>query len=98
MALGGQEWLDAAVAGMLGMGARLAHFIREDRRALGWRFRAYELPSGFVFGLLGDGLAGWFHLTGSVQVALIVGFGFTGQRLIEMAIEKLQAWQPFRRE
>ena len=74
---------DVLTAGALGALGRMMRFVHEDNRRWGYRLWLFELPVGFVSGLLGEGLARYFALKGFPEIALIVSAGYIGPRALD---------------
>lgn len=80
---------------VLGILARLSHWIKNDTSVFRWRALFYEIPTGAVFGVVGKGLADYLDVNKNWQeVAVIVAFGYLGPRIGEIALEKLREWKP----
>lgn len=78
--------VSGAVAGGLGVLGRLTALAHMERRPFGWNL-LWELPVAISMGLIGAGIAEYFHVTGTAGQAIAVSAGYVGPRLIDMAAD-----------
>jgi hypothetical protein len=83
----------AATAGALGALGRVLHFVRNDRRPVGWSL-VWEVPAAIGMGIVGKGVAQFFGFTGFVEYSTIIVVAYIGPRFIDQLVthvENLQA-------
>lgn len=86
------EWQDPglrelAAAGGFGMLGRALHFVREDKRPLGWRLWIWELPVALAMGIMGRGIADLMGWDGFPEYSTMIAAGYLGPRIVDLLIE-----------
>lgn len=82
----GQVATSAAGASALGLIGRALHWVRQDRRPIGWSL-LWEVPAAIGMGLLGKGLADYLGLDDFPEYALTIAVAYVGPRIIDAALD-----------
>ena len=88
---------NAAAAGALGALGRVLHFVRKDRRPVGWSL-LWEIPVAIGMGIVGKGVAQFCGFTGFVEYSTIIVVAYVGPRFIDQLVAHIETLQARRAE